>query len=46
MLHKEHIFVDFRDWTVFMVKEGGAVFREGGKVFKASGNGGSFLKFQ
>ena len=32
MLHKEHIFVDFRDCKLFMAK--------GGKVFKVSGNGG------
>ena len=31
MLHKEHIFVDFRDCKLFMAK--------GGKVFKVSGNG-------
>ena len=31
MLHKEHIFVDFRDWTLFMVKE---LWRGGGQCLE------------
>ena len=37
MLHKEHMFVDFRDWTLFMVKEvggGGQCLERGVKFSK------------
>ena len=41
MLHKEHIFVDFSDCTLFMARGGGRCLEGGGgKVFKNSGNGG------
>ena len=33
MLHKEHIFVDLRDCTLFMAK-GGWYLEKGGKGFK------------